>query len=183
MLTTQVIANPGNSPSRESLAERTWFNAIWFQSFWFVCVLGREHWLPLAFALFALHLWLTTRWLTELRHVLPVAAVGISADALLSLAGVYQFEHGVVVPLWLCLLWLGFAAALPRSLGFLLNRPWLAVACGVIAFPLNYYAGARLGAVEYPLPLVTTIAAQCLMWAVLLPALCLGSRRDEGGQP
>ncbi len=180
MFNSTTLSNLPSEARRPALVDRAWFNAVWFQTFWFVCVLGREQWLPLAVSMILLHLWLARPWVAELQHLLPVATVGIAADAVLSLTGAYQFSGEVLVPAWLCVLWLGFAAALPRSLGFLLPRPWLAVACGAIALPLNYLAGAKLGAVEYGFDLSSTVALQALLWAALLPALTIGSRRPLG---
>jgi hypothetical protein len=96
---------------------------------------------------------------------------GIAADALLSAAGVFQFPGGVLVPLWLCCLWLAFAAALRRSLGWLGVRPWLAAVAGAIAFPLNYWVGQRAGAVEFGYSLPATLALLAVTWAILLPLM------------
>jgi hypothetical protein len=155
-----------------SLAEKLWFNAVWFQAIWFCTVLGRDSLLTLAALLLALHLWLARAdWLGEVRQLLLVGGLGISADALLSAAGVFQFSGGVLVPLWLCCLWLAFAAALRRSLGWLGVRPWLASAAGAIAFPLNYWVGQRAGAVEFGYSLPVTVAVLAVTWAILLPLM------------
>ena len=100
-----------------------------------------------------------------------MGGVGVAADALLSTLGVYQFAGGVLVPLWLCCLWLAFAAALGRSLAWLAARPALAALAGAVAFPLNYWAGQRLGAVEFGYALVPTLALLALTWGLLLPQM------------
>lgn len=167
------------------LADKLWFNAIWFQGIWFCTVLGRDGLLPLALLLLALHLWLARAdWRGELRQLALVGGLGIAADALLSAAGVFQFSGGVLVPLWLCCLWLAFAVALRRSLDWLGARPWLASLAGAIAFPLNYWVGQRAGAVEFGYSLPSTLALLAITWAVLLPLMFrLGASRSttQGG--
>ena len=100
-----------------------------------------------------------------------VAAIGIGADAMLHITGVYQFAGNALVPLWLCGLWLAFATTLTRSLAFLGKRPWLAAVAGAVALPLNYWAGQRLGAVTFGYSLPVTLVVISLTWGILLPAL------------
>jgi hypothetical protein len=153
------------------VTDSIWFNAVWFQSIWFCTVLGRETLLPIALALLVLHVVLARDPLVELRQLVLVGGIGMSADAVLSLTGVFQFAGGVLVPLWLCCLWLAFAAALGRSLAWLANRPLLAVVAGAVAFPLNYWAGQRLGAVDFGYTLALTLTVLAATWSLLLPLM------------
>ncbi len=154
-----------------SLAATKWFNALWFQTTWFCAVLGRDELLPLTGAMLLLHLALVRDTTRELLQLTTLAAVGIGVDACLSLAGVFRFDGGVLVPLWLCALWLAFATTTGRSLSFLGRRPLLAALAGAVAIPLNYWAGQRLGAVEFGYPVPATLAIMSLVWAVALPLL------------
>ena len=160
------------------LTDRIWFNALWFQAVWLCAVLGRDSLLPLAVLLLALHIWLARRdFRAELLQMLMVGGVGVAADALLSATGVYGFSGGVLVPLWLCCLWLAFAAALGRSLAWLGARPAWASLAGAVAFPLNYWAGQRAGAVDFGYPLPVTLALLAVTWGLLLPQMFrLGAR-------
>ena len=154
-----------------AITETVWFNALWFQGLWFTTVLGREGLLPLALALLALHLVLVgDRW-RELTRFAVVGVLGIAVDAVLSGAGVYHFAGDVLVPLWLLCLWFGFSAALARSLAYFSDKLLLAAGAGAVVFPLNYWAGERLGAVEFGLSLPATLAIVGLTWAVFLPVL------------
>jgi hypothetical protein len=153
------------------IPETVWVNALWFQAIWFTAVMGRDQLLPLGMGLLALHLVLVNDKRRELLQFACVGGLGIMVDASLSLAGVYQFAGGVLVPLWLCCLWLGFAAALGRSLAYFSSRPLLAALAGGLVFPLNYWAGQRLGAVEFGYPLPVTLALVALTWALLFPLL------------
>jgi hypothetical protein len=153
------------------------FNAIWFQSIWFCTVLGREQFLPLTIGLLLLHIWLVHDYRVELRQLAVVGGIGIMADAVLSAVGVFEFSGSVLVPLWLCCLWLAFAAVLGRSLAWLGVRPLVAAIAGAIAFPLNYWAGLRLGAVEFGYSLPVTMAILAITWAVVLPLMFLLTAR------
>lgn len=156
-------------PARFS--ETIWFNALWFQSTWFCTVLGRDSLLPLAVAMIVLHLALVRDVWRELLPLSTIAAIGISVDATLSYTGVFQFSGGVLVPLWLCCLWLAFATTLTRSLAWLGSRRGWAAAAGFLVIPLNYWAGQRLGAVTFPQPLGITLGIMAVTWAVMLPCI------------
>lgn len=161
----------GLTAGARRVADSIWFNAIWFQSTWFCAVLGRDQLLPITFAMLALHLYLVRDVYREMLQLSTIAAVGIGVDAAISAAGLFQFSGGVLVPLWLCCLWLAFATTLTRSLAWLGQRPLLVVLAGAIVLPLNYWAGQRLGAVSFGQPLPVVLATIGLAWAVLLPLL------------
>ncbi len=168
-----MIASLKNIRSRlrdPQLTERAWFNGLWFQSLWFTCVLGREAWLPLAMTLLLIHLLLVRSTLDEITSIAPVAALGVCIDTSLSLGGVFDFGPSTT-PAWLALLWLGFAAALPRALAWFGAHPWRAAVTGAAAVPLNYLAGARMGAVSLPYGETTTWVILAAVWALLMP-LC-----------
>jgi hypothetical protein len=153
------------------LSDTLWFNALWFQALWFCTVLGRDLLLPLALLLLVVHVWLVRDTRGELRQLVMVGGLGIAVDAALGAAGVFIFAGGVLVPFWLCCLWLGFAAVLGRSLAWLAARPVVCSVAGAIAFPLNYWAGQRLGAVEFGYSLPSTLAVLALTWCVILPTM------------
>ena len=134
-------------------------------------MLGRETLLPLALALLGLHLVLVHDTRRELLQMTAIAAVGISADAALSSSGVFLFPDGSLVPLWLCCLWLAFATTLVRSLAWLGRHALLAGFLAALALPLNYWAGQRLGAVQFGYSLPATMAVMAAVWAVLFPCL------------
>ena len=165
-----------------ALAERAWFNALWFQSFWLCAVLGRELLLPVCAAMLCLHFYLVADRRRECLRLVPVAALGIAVDGSLSLAGVYQFGEGVVLPLWLCCLWFAFATTLWRSLGFLARYPLLAGLAGALAMPFNYWAGEKLGAVAFGLPLPHTLAIMALTWAIVFPLMARYAARRENSK-
>lgn len=160
------------------------FNAIWFQSIWFCTVLGRDEFLPLTVGLLLLHVWLVHDYRVELRQLAVVGGIGVMADAILSAVGVFEFSGSVLVPLWLCCLWLAFAAVLGRSLAWMARLPLLASCIGAVAFPLNYWAGLRLEAVEFGYSVPATMGILAVTWALLLPLMFVLtarlSQRAEG---
>lgn len=165
---TSVIPEPAQTAR---IADAPWFNALWFQATWFCAVLGRETLLPLTAGLILLHLALARDLKSELLQLSGVALVGITVDACLSAGGFYLFEDGVLVPLWLCCLWLAFATTLRRSLAFFGPRPMLTALAGAVVLPFNYLVGARLGAVEFGHALPLTLIVVGVAWALLLPVL------------
>lgn len=178
-----VSTNASPASKTASVTEALWFNAVWFQSTWFCTVLGRDAFLPLAMVLIALHLVLVRDVWRELLVLSTIAAIGIATDAVLSYAGLFHFSGDVLVPLWLCCLWLAFATTLTRSLAWLGRHPsWVTIA-GALALPLNYWAGQRLGAVDFPQPLLLTLVAMSAAWAVLLPLMYrLVNALTDGGR-
>lgn len=156
---------------RPAFTQTIWFNAIWFQSVWFCAVLGRDNLLPVTAALLVAHLLLCRSLNKELLQLSTIAFVGIAADATLSAAGVYQFDGNVLVPLWLCALWIGFATTLNRSLSFFGRHPAVTIAVGAVGLPLNYWAGERLGAVSFGYDLIPTLLILAAVWSIIFPLM------------
>ncbi|MDG1065752.1 MAG: DUF2878 domain-containing protein [Luminiphilus sp.] len=153
-----------------NLTEKTWFNAVWFQSTWFLCVLGQDALLPFTLGMLALHFILVNSAREEARRLLPVFAVGIGVDTLLSAIGIFDFGP-TLIPLWLMALWVAFAASLTRALGVFGRSSWLAALVGGIGVPFNYAVGAKMGAVTLPMDPILTGGVLIVIWAMLLPAL------------
>ena len=163
-------------------------NAILFQIGWFACVLGAANnlaWLgSLAAAwILTIHLWRAFDFMTELKLIALVTAVGTLWDSALMRNQFYQFTDGVLIagvaPYWLIVLWAVFASTLNLSLRWLKHRKVLAAVLGFIAGPASYYAGHVLGAIEFSntsLALMLT----AIGWAVLLPLILTISERIDG---
>ena len=148
-------------------------NAGLFQLGWFACVLGGNSlWLLLAGAALLAHLLVISRSMSDVRLVLVVCLVGSTVDSLLLNAGVFVFKQpGILSPLWLVVLWALLAITLNHCLAWTAKPWWRAVLLGALGGPLSYYAGQRLGAVQFPLGLWPTLAGLSLLWAGLFPAL------------
>lgn len=163
-------------------------NIVLFQIGWFACVLGAAHGYAWAGALAALAIvaWHVARAGNPRREAALVAfaaALGVVFESLLVQSGWIRFGTGVWVEgaatYWMVALWALFATTLNVSLRALRARAWLAALLGAIGGPLAYYAGARLGALEF----VATgagLAAIGAGWAVLTPLLFRAALRLDG---
>ncbi len=67
-------------------------NLLLYQAVWFAAVLGREHYVYLILTLLALHLLLCRERGAELAVIAGCSAIGVAADCLLVMAGVFVFE-------------------------------------------------------------------------------------------
>lgn len=162
-------------------------NLLLFQAGWFACVLGAARGFPWQGALVALLIaaFIVSRSpqpLDELVLVAVATLLGFAFDSALTLAGWVDFEGAVpthfVAPVWMVALWALFATTLNVSLRWLREWPALGVLFGALGGPAAYYAGERLGALQFadPLPGLAAVAAG---WALATPLLVALARRLE----
>ena len=163
-------------------------NFLLFQIGWFACVLGGANdrpWLGtgIALAIVAWQIGRAGRPRDELILVLISAGIGAVADSALVAVGWVVYASGTVVagtaPVWLVAMWMLFATTLNVSLRWLRRYPLAAIALGALGGPLAYWAGARLGAMDFAAPIAGTVAL-ALGWAVLTPLLVRLARRFDG---
>jgi len=146
---------------------------------WAACVLGAASgrgWIgPVAVALLAgLHFALNRGGWAEVRMLVAVAAVGFVADSAMGLAGFYAFAGGAwLCPAWLVAMWVNLGLTLNSSLRFLAGKHALSALLGLVGGPLAYYAGARLGALDFPSGTAWALVATGVVWAVAFPALMM----------
>ena len=163
-------------------------NVALFQAGWFACVLGASYGRPWIGAIAAA---LIVSWNAlraahpsrELALVGVAAALGALFETVLLQSGFVHFAVGTVVdgaaPYWMVALWAIFATTLNVSLRWLRAYPVLGALLGGIGGPLAYYAGARLGALEFAAA-GAALAAIAIGWAVLTPVLLATARRLDG---
>jgi hypothetical protein len=163
-------------------------NALLFQVAWFGAVLGAARGLPwlgvIAVAgVVGWHLARARQPAREIGLIALALATGAVFETLLVQAGLLRFDGGAMLagtaPVWMVALWANFATTLNVSLRALRPRLLAAALLGAIGAPLAYFAGQKLGAVQFlqPGPAVVVIAAA---WAMLTPALFLAARRFDG---
>lgn len=162
-------------------------NFFLFQAGWFACVLGAARGFPWQGALAAL---LIAAFIVlrsghpraELALAAAAAAAGFAFDSALALAGWVDFEGAVPAPLlapvWMVALWALFATTLNVSLRWLREWPALGVLFGAVGGPVAYYAGERLGALQFADPLLG-LTAVAVGWALATPLLVAFARRLE----
>jgi hypothetical protein len=155
-------------------------NFVAFQIGWFACVLGAaagRPWLGLVVVagVVTLHLALQRPRGPEVLLLLSAGVLGYVMDSLLVLGGVIEFTPaarlGGPSALWMVALWVNLGTTLNNSLGWLRGRYLLAAAMGAISGPLAYWAGVRLEAVTFGLPLPLALAVISVEWALSMPAL------------
>jgi hypothetical protein len=166
-------------------------NIALFQIGWFACVLGGASGRPwlgsgIAAAVVGWHLWRSAQPRRELALLGLAGAIGFGWDSLLVALGVFSYPSGTLAagtaPVWMLMLWLVFATTLNVSLRWMKTLPVPAIAIGAIGGPLAYYAGFKLGAVEFADPVVA-LGAQAAGWSVILPLLLMLSLRYDGRMP
>jgi hypothetical protein len=163
-------------------------NVVLFQVGWFACVLGAAHGLPWlsAVALVAIigwHLQRAAQPMKELALIAAAAVIGALFDTLLVQAGWVRFDSGVLIEgtsaYWMVALWAIFATTLNVSLRSLRPHLWLSALLGAIGGPVAYYAGVRLGALDFTAT-AAALTAIAVGWAVLTAVLLGTARRLDG---
>lgn len=152
-------------------------NFIGFQIGWFACVLGAAHGYPLlgpllAIPIVGLHLVRHADKPQEILLILSVTLVGSLYDQILMMFGLVSYAPAIWserwLPIWMITLWILFSTTLNMSLRWLQGRYLLAALFGFIGGPLAYWAGARLGAIQW-LSHDSLLLALAAGWAILMP--------------
>lgn len=164
------------------------FNVALFQAGWFACVLAASHGLTwmgaiVAAIVVAWHVARAAQPAIELRLVGAAAAVGAVFETVLVQSGSISFPGGMLVagiaPYWMVAMWALFATTLNVSLRWLRPHVWLAALSGAVGGPAAYYAGARLGALEFTAT-GAALATIAIGWAILTPLLLRVAQRLDG---
>lgn len=163
-------------------------NFIAFQVGWFASVMGAANqmpWLgPLVLAgVLTIHLRQARRPELELGLVIACGIIGTWFDSVLVSSGWVIYPAGqfsaLMAPYWIIAMWMLFATTLNRSMGWLRGRAALASILGAIAGPASYYAGHKLGGIEFREPLYALVAL-AVGWAALMPVLVTLAERLDG---
>lgn len=166
-------------------------NFILFQVGWFACVLGgassQYYWIGVVVVsvIVAVHLIRANNIQNEIMLIIVATMLGSSWDSALTMAGLFSFSNGVVVaglvPVWIIAMWALFATTLNVSLNWMKNKYLLAMVFGALGGPIAYYAGNRLGAVEFSNTSATLLAV-AIGWAIIMPLLMAIATRFNGYQ-
>lgn len=165
-------------------------NLIAFQIAWFASVLGGANALPwlgviVTAVVVAVHLYQSARPGPEALMLLIVGIIGTFWDSLLVRLGFLAYPSGMLAPwlapVWIIAMWVAFATTLNVSLAWLRKNWYLACVLGALGGPLAYYAGYRLGGVEFPDTLVA-LSVLAAGWFFLMPLSALiAGRLDRWG--
>ena len=164
-------------------------NFILFQAGWLSCVLGGASkdytWAGVAVVsvIVVIHLLRAHSIRNEIMLIAITAIVGTAWDSSLMMAGLFHFSNGVLitglVPLWLIAMWALFATTLNVSMRWMKNKYLIASVFGAIGGPIAYYAGHRIGAVDFN-DALTALLAVAAGWAVIMPGLMALTTRFNG---
>lgn len=163
-------------------------NFILFQVGWLACVLSAAKGFPLlgvvvASGIVIFHLWRAHLPLAEVKLILLALLIGAVWDSILVWQGLLIYQQGMLLPFlapyWIIVMWALFATTLNVSLRWLKGRLLFAIIFGAIGGPLAYYAGQRLGAVEFS-ETIYALSALLVGWAVFTPLLMMLSDRYDG---
>ena len=154
-------------------------NVILYELGWACCVLGAAWGNPvigggLALCLVLAHLWLSEDRFGELRLMLVVMLLGLLVDSGQQAMNLFRFKPdglGMVLPLWVFVIWAQFATLFHYALSWLSTRYLLAFLLGAIGGPLAYGGGIRLGAAEFGHHPIFSLAMLAVMWALVVPFL------------
>lgn len=160
-----------------------WFliaNVLNFQAIWFIAVLaGNGSALALCVPIIFLHFLLMDRalkkhfnWKNEALLIVACLGIGVAVESLKLVLPIWDTTLvGHLPPLWLLVIWAGFAISLHGSFAFLHNRFALASLLGAIFAPLSYVAGARLSDSYTLLDSSFGVVLIGMVWVVVMPLL------------
>jgi len=163
-------------------------NLVAFKLGWLACILGGANDAPLvgtliALAIVALHIVRSALPARELTLALIAGAIGAVWDSVLASAGLLSYASGTLfegtAPYWIVAMWLLFATLLNQSLRWMHGRLILAAAVGAIGGPLAFFAGNRLGAVEFS-DFNAAMLALAVGWGAIMPLLVYLAHRFDG---
>jgi len=163
-------------------------NLVIYQLSWIACILGGANGMPMlgvgvvAIAV-AYHLYRAESAGPEFILIAIAALVGAVWDSVLVAAGWLVYPSGTLVegtaPYWIVALWIVFATTLNVSMRWFKRHLVLAALFGAAGGPLAYYAGARLGGVEFT-DTTVALAMLGLGWTFLMPVMMLLAERFNG---
>lgn len=161
-------------------------NFLLYQTGWFASVLGAA-WgfqglgVCIALCLVGTHFWLATDRSLQIKLAIIAAALGLIVDRTQLWAGVFTFSQGRVLdwlpPPFMTVLWIQFATTFRYCMSWLSGRYGLGAGFGWLGAPLAFYAGERLGAIDFLSPRAFHFAVLGCLWCIVVPVLVYISDR------
>lgn len=155
-------------------------NAVLFQALWFACVLGsaqRMIW-PSIIAGIVMMVWQLhplRRHGNDLLVLIAAILLGLIIDTCWTIFGLMQFTDPrplhPIAPIWILIMWVGFALTINHSMAWMKEHRLLPALMGFIGGPMAYYAGLKLGAVEYLVNPWQMSVILGVVWAIALTIL------------
>jgi hypothetical protein len=154
---------------------------------WMACISGAArglHWLgPAAVSVFfVIHILFFEKNRTSTVIIVAAVSVGIGffIDSGLIMLGTVEPQRWLMpyplTSIWDLFIWANFSLALNSSLQFLQKRLFTAAVLGAAAAPGAYYAGSKLGALEFGEPVLRGLIWIGIVWFFAMPLLSLAAR-------
>lgn len=163
-------------------------NFLLFQAGWFACVMGGANgmpWLgPIAVvSILTIHLSQAKAPGKEIIIILMAMVLGTTWDSILVSTGLLTYPSGMlndqVAPYWIIAMWALFATTFNVSMNWMKGRLFIAVLFGGIGGPLAYYAGHKLGAVNWQESMLV-LGTLAFGWALMMPLMMRVAERFDG---
>ncbi len=170
---------------------RNIINFLNLQVVWFAIILGVAYGIiwPAIIAVAGSLIWQSlpaNRNPLDMRAIMVCLLVGFVLDSLWASTGLvsYQMHWPLtsIAPFWIMMLWLAFALTLNHSFSWLHDHTWIAVLAGIVVWPLSYYAGQRLGAIELN-QFWLTCSLLSASWVLLVVVLKLTLKPEQDRDP
>lgn len=167
-------------------------NAIFFQITWFACVFGSANNLiwPGLLCCLAFTIWQLAperRNDHDLKLIIFTSIIGSIIDTVWIHLNFFDYKHhwphSSAAPVWIIALWVAFALTINHSLKWLQRHPLLPALMGLIGAPLSYWAGQRIGAINFANKPILALICLALTWAILLSFLFHKSQQKTAKPP
>lgn len=156
------------------------FHLLWLAAI-FGAVAGSSLWAAAVLVLQIAHGF----WVAPMRWDIRMMAVGLLVGVLFEVGliatGLIEYRlqpTAWMPPVWILVLWLGFAQAFNHSLAWLSRRLVLASVAGAAASAVSLYAGMALGAAQTAAP-AALLLLYAFSWSLLVPALAWFAERTR----
>jgi len=153
-------------------------NALAYQAVWFLAILWGNTGAVFGCGIILI-LWATSEHRgNDLKMILFLVFLGLLVDGTLLQVGFFTFRsHGVPIPFWLLVIWLGLAMTIHHSLAWFKDKLLLAALFGSLGGPAAYWAGTRMGAASFNWSLPTSLLVLAIIWSLMFPTIMLFSRK------
>ncbi len=154
-------------------------NGLLFYIGWFACVVAAAknavHWAYIAtFAILAAHFILQSHRLKDFILLITLSFAGFLLDSFFLHAGWLSYHSpnpwfATLAPFWVVCLHAIFSTSINHSLAWLKRRTYLEAILGAGGIAWTYLAGARLGAIDFLIPIPRALIGIGAVWFFYLP--------------
>ena len=147
-------------------------NLVVFQSAWFSAALLRDNSIVVMVFLLAVHAYLTPKRQVDLYTVMLILPIGIASELLLISSGLLSYQSGLLLPVWMVLLWIHLSLSLNHSLLWMQKIPviWQSL-LAALAGAGSYAAATNFEAIHLHESQVASLLIIAAIWAVQFPLM------------